>query len=51
MDFKALLELKLGLGRGVVFLQCKQEIEGRKYNWEVGPGNLNWKPRRAFITF
>lgn len=35
MGCKALSELNLGLGRSVVFMQCKQPTEGSKDDWEV----------------
>lgn len=36
MGCRALLELKLGLGRSVVFMQCKQAIEVSKAERMIG---------------
>jgi len=36
MGCKALLELKLGLGRNVVFMQCKQATEVSKAGRMIG---------------
>lgn len=50
MGCKALLELNLGLGRSVAFIQCKQAIEVSKAERLMGKLDtcLNWQPRRPF---